>query len=281
MTPAIDLRRTAAVGTDARLELVFACRRGQTTLVHGYAEPPFRVGRTFREGRGLHMILASSAPGIFGGDCLLQTVRVERGARVRLTSQSALQAHPAASGAPARLTATYHVEDDATLRCQWDPLIPFARARLEQRIALHVGESGRVYWSDAFMGGRAHADRVRADHGEPPGERWRFSSLAHELALRREGSLEYLERYEIVPAERPVNHPWIARDACYFGTTFVGGPTADAAAGLRLHDELAALDGVRAAADAVDRRLLVVRLTASAGVPFHEARARVARALAV
>ena len=281
MTKAIDHRRTAEVGTGARLELVFACRRGQTVLAHGYAEPPFRIGRSFCEGRGLHMILASSAPGVFGGDCLHQTVRVERGARVRLTSQSALQAHPAANGAPARLTTTYHVDDEATLQCQWDPLIPFARTRLEQRIALHVADAGRVYWSDAFMGGRAHADRVCADRGEPPGERWKFASLAHELALRRGGSLEYLERYRIVPAERPVNHPWIARDACYFGTALVGGPEVDVAAVLRLHEELAALDGVRAAADAVDRRLLVVRMTATAGVPFHEARARVARALAL
>lgn len=41
------------------------------------------------------MIMASSAPGIFGGDRFQQRIRLEPGARVRLTSQSALHVpHP-------------------------------------------------------------------------------------------------------------------------------------------------------------------------------------------
>src|SRR3981081_3974478 len=89
-----DQRTASAVGRHARLELTFAYRMGRTVLREAYAEPPFRVGRCFPEGRDLHMIVAASAPGVFGGDCLQQTIRVERGARVRLTSQSALQVHP-------------------------------------------------------------------------------------------------------------------------------------------------------------------------------------------
>jgi urease accessory protein UreH len=63
------------------------------------------------------MILAWTGPGIFGGDRLTQHVRVAGGARVRLTSQSALQAHASPDGRRARLTATYIVEDSAQLRC--------------------------------------------------------------------------------------------------------------------------------------------------------------------
>jgi hypothetical protein len=47
----------------------------------------------------------------------------------------------------------------------------------------------------------------------------------------------------------------------------------------RLHGELGALGGVRAAVDGLGHRLLLVRLMALSGPRFHEARARVGRAL--
>jgi urease accessory protein len=252
------------VGRHARLELVFARVRGITVLADAYAEPPFRVGRSFREGNGLHMILASSAPGIFGGDSLRQSIRIESGASVRLTSQSALQAHPAGDTTTGHLTSVYHVEDDAELRCHWDPVIPFAGARLRQRIDIHLAERGQLYWSDAYLNGR-----------QARGERWMFAELAHELRILRGGSLEYLERYRLVPDDRPpLARRWMAGAASYFGTTLASGPTVCAEIAQRLHSELTDFDGVDAAADALDKELLVVRLMAKDGVPFHEARAR-------
>ena len=62
-------------GGSARLELMFDVRNGRTVLAHGYAEPPLRIGRCFDEGRGVHLILASSAPGVFGGDRMQHVVR--------------------------------------------------------------------------------------------------------------------------------------------------------------------------------------------------------------
>jgi len=262
VTPGGDRRDAADVGRHARLELVFGCRAGRTMLIDAYAEPPLRVGRWFAEGAGLHMIMATSAPGIFAGDSFRQSIRVERGARVRLTSQSALQVHPNA-GPAARMVSTYHVQDDAELRCQWDPVIPFAGARLDQRVEIRLDERGSLYWSDAFMNGR-----------QARGERWMFLALAHELKVWRAGLLEYLERYRIVPKERRPSGRWGGGEACYFGTVVASGIDVRPDAVERLHADLAAIGGVRAAADALDRRLLLVRLMAEAGVPFHEARAR-------
>jgi len=85
-----DERPLSLVGRHARLDLAFLSRNGRTVVAEAYAEPPFRVGRWFAEGEGLHMILASSAPGAFGHDRLQQIVRIGCGARVRLTSQSAM-----------------------------------------------------------------------------------------------------------------------------------------------------------------------------------------------
>jgi urease accessory protein len=180
----------SVVGRHARLELVFDYRGGRTVLAQAYAEPPFRVGGWFAEGDGLHMILTSSAPGVFGHDHLRQIVRVKRGARVRLTSQAATQVHPSLDGATAQLRSSYHVEAGAYLHCDWHPLIPFKEARIDQRIDVNIAGGGYLYWSDALMSGRQARD-----------ERWQFASLAHEIVVSRDGALEYLERYRICPNE--------------------------------------------------------------------------------
>ena len=256
-----DERSPSAVGRHARLDLTFLYRDGRTVLAQAYAEPPFRVGRWFSEGDGVHMIITSSAPGAFGRDHLRQIVRVGCGARVRLTSQSALQVHPSPDGATAHLQSSYHVDDGAHLHCHWHPLIPFADARIDQRIDVNIAGSGFLYWSDALMSGR-HAR----------GERWQFASLAHEIAVSRDGSLEYLERYRIQPNELAVSRPWAAGDASYLGTTLMTGRPIEPQVAERLHVELGRLPGVRAAAERLDDRVVLVRLLSGSGAAFHEAR---------
>ena len=70
-------------------------------------------------------------------------------------SQSALQAHPSPGGRLATLQTSIEVEDEAELRCEWDPVIPFPAARFSQRIAINLAGSAVLYWSDALMAGRA------------------------------------------------------------------------------------------------------------------------------
>ena len=275
LTDRSDGREASGIGRRARLELRFVRRNGRTVLAEAYAEPPFRVGRCFPEGPGgpgddgVHMIMASSAPGVFGGDALEQVVHVEEGATVRLTSQSATQVHGSAVHGPqafssadvATIRSRYFVAEGAALTCLWDPLIPFPASHLDQRCEIRVEDGGRLVWSDAFMAGR-----------EARGERWQFGSLAHELGVWRGGVLAYLERYAVTPAERSASRPWVASDACYFGTTIVSRDGLDADMAERLHTVLAQLPGVRAAADLLDTGFLLARLMGSAGVAFHAAR---------
>jgi urease accessory protein len=268
VTATADGRALCDVGRHARLELTFAVRAGRTVLANAYAEPPFRIGRCLPDGDGVHLIVASSAPGVFGGDTLQQTISVERGARVRLTSQSAMQVHAAPDGSPTTLASTYRVASGGHLHCQWDPLIPFPQASLDQRIQIDLARDATLFWSDAFMAGR-----------EARGERWRFSHLSHELRLSFAGALMYLERYTIDPDTATPTGRWVADDACYFGTVLVAGSDVDRGAVARLHNELAAMAGIRAAADRIDDHLMLVRLTASSGVAFHAARAFAGSAL--
>jgi len=255
-----DERAPSAVGRHGRLDLAFVYRNGRTVLAEAYAEPPFRVGRWFVEGEGLHMILTSSAPGAFGHDCLRTTIRVGCRARVRLTSQSALQVHPSPDGATAHLQSRYFVDDGAHLHCHWHPMIPFADARIDQRIDVKIAGGGYLYWSDALMSGR-----------QARGERWRFASLAHEIAVCRDGSLEYLERYRIRPGDA-VFRTWAAGDAAYLGTTLITGRPIVPGVAEQLHVELGRLAGVRAAVDRLDDRVLLVRLLSVFGPAFHAAR---------
>lgn len=266
----VDRRAAAHVGREARLELVFGCRDGRTFLKHAYAEPPFRAGRCLEERGGAQFIMASSAPGIFGGDSLTQRIVVERGARVRLTSQSALQVHRSPVGDTAQLTSTYRVEDDAELRCEWDPLIPFAGSRLDQRIEIELAGRAVLVWSDAFMNGR-----------EGSGERWAFAGLSYDLKVARDTCLEYVERYRLTPGDRQVDRTWMAGDACYFGTVLASGKLVEASSVVTLHEDLSRFESMRAAADRLDTRLLLVRLMATTGTGFHDARALVARSSAV
>lgn len=262
MTAPIDARVARDIGRLARADHAFS-RQGASSIVrHTYAEPPFRTVRGFPDGRGVHAILTSSAPGIFGGDEWDQTIAIDRGARVRLTSQSALQVHPSPAAVPARLRCRYRVDEGAALFCAWDPAIPFPGADFEQHISIDLAADARLVWSDAVMSGRV-----------AKGERWQYARLAHELRVTRGPSLVYLERYRICPDEDAPGRPWVAGDANYFGTVVAVGVRAESAAVETLHRELNASPEVRAAADLLDEGMLLVRLTAVSGPAFHHARA--------
>jgi len=258
-----DDRGAHVIGRCARLELAFERRGGRTVLAHAYAEPPFRVGRTFDVDGAAYAILVCAGAGVFGGDELAQSIHVGPGARVVLTTQAALQVHPAsrARQSPACVHQRFTVDDDGELHGQWDPVIPFAGARFEQIVDIRLGERSRMYWSDALMAGRVTR-----------GEQWRFDRLAHELSLTIAGRRAYLERYTLAPADRAVDRAWTTRGAAYFSTAIVRDPRTSAETVEALHRRLAALDGVAAAVDLVEPSLAVARLMAAGGVPFAHAR---------
>jgi urease accessory protein len=253
------------VGT---LDLVFERRCGRTVLAHAHATAPLRVGPTFAIDDAAYLILVCTGPGIFGGDTLRQSVHVRSGARVVLVSQSSLQVHPSPADAPATIEHRYGVESGGELHCHWDPVIPFAGARLDQQFAIEADRDARLYWSDAIMSGRASR-----------GEAWQFRELAHRLDLRVNGTLAYLERYRVAPAERRVTRPWIAGGAHYLATTLVqhDGITRDHVESLQR--TLSGDESVTAGVDLLDDRLLASRFAGSSGVAFSAAR-RAARAFA-
>lgn len=268
MTASTDVRATHEVGRKARLELVFGCKNGRTVLTHGYAEPPLRVGRCLEVPGGLHLIIASSAPGIFGGDEFETTILVEAGAVVQLTSQSALQVHPSTSGVPARIASRYEVASGADLRCTWEPLIPFAGSSVVQRFEVDVADGGRLSWGDGLMSGR---------HGR--GESWQFACVDHELRVVRAGVLAFLERYRITPQDDDARSRWTVGDAGDIGTLVRAGHGDTLAVAEGIHRSLAELESVRGSADVLDGDLLLARIVAEDGIAFRRARRAIDSAL--
>ena len=252
------------IGRTARLELVFEARRGRTAIARAYAEPPFRIGRSFDVDGAAYVILVCSGPGVFAGDALDLAIRVRPGARVILASQSALQVHPSAASTPALIRHRYFVEEDGELQAHWDPVIPFAAARLDQRFELQIDEPSRLYWSDALMSGRV--DRA---------ETWSFACVTHELRLRVGTNLKYLERYTLQAHERSLVHPWVVGGMHYMATalTYHDGVTPETAELLQGEIETRGDIRVRAGVDLLESRLVIGRLLASCGAPFASARA--------
>jgi urease accessory protein UreH len=264
ITQLLDLRSASVVGRRARLELVFEARAGRTAIARAYAEPPFRIGRSFDVDGAAYVILVCSGPGVFAGDALDLSIRVRPGARVILASQSALQVHPSAASTPALIRHRYVVEEDGELQAHWDPVIPFAGARLDQRFELQADESSRLYWSDALMSGRVDRD-----------ETWWFACVAHELRLRVGTNLKYLERYTLRPRERSMMHPWVGGGMHYMATalTHHDAVTPETAELLQREIETGGDIRVRAGVDLLDARLVIGRLLASCGAPFASVRA--------
>lgn len=258
-----DDRPLSAVGRDARLELRFERRGERTVVAHAYAEPPYRIGRSFAVGDAAHLILVTSGPGVFAGDALHQTVHVGPGARVVLTSQSALQVHPPArrETPPASVRHEYRVDEGAELHCHWDPVIPFAGASLAQDFRLDICESSRLYWSDALMSGRVTR-----------GEVWRFSDLAYQFRLEVDGKLTLLERYRAAPRDRGITREWMTGGAHYAATAIVHDARATVDRVETLHRHLQEIQGTRAGVDLVEPRLMLARLLAAEGAPFTRAR---------
>jgi urease accessory protein UreH len=272
----MDSAGTVAGTVSGRLQLTFERRGKRTVLAHSYAEPPFRVGPAIDVDGAAYLILVCAGPGVFGGDELRQSIHVARGARVVLTSQSALQVHPAPGSdldllvdGPREnrdltpiITQDFRVDEDGELIADWDPIIPFAGARLDQCISIALAPGARMLWSDALMSGRAGR-----------GESWRFASVAHELAVRIDGVLAYLERYRLGSA-REATRRWMAGRADYAGTVLVAHPDATAATATSLGTALHSMsvEGTSAAVDCVQDGLLLARLLSTSGPRFAAAR---------
>src|SRR5262249_52915201 len=176
----------ADVGRHGRLDLTFALQNGRTVLRHAYCEIPFKITRVLNCRPSVaHLILMQCTAGLFGGDDVECSIRVEHGARVMLTQQSATKIHPS-EGPPAVQKHNVFVESGAELQLDLEPIIPFAGSSLRQTTRIDLEPGARfVFWEGLMAGRIGH------------GERWRFRELVSETHVRSNDRSVYLDRFRL------------------------------------------------------------------------------------
>lgn len=244
----------ANVGRHGRMELTFALQDGHTILRNAYCEVPFKVTRLLN----LHapvasLILMHSTAGLFGGDELECSIRVEKGARVRITQQSATKIHPSQDRVAIQRTQVF-VEPDAELQLHLEPIIPFADSILRQETQLNIEPGGRLSYWEGFMTGRVGR-----------GESWQFRELASETTLRCGDRLVYLDRFRLFP-HGPRQSTWTMGSADYTGLGLLVGADARSVAS-ELHHDLP-----EAGIDALNDNVAVARIVSLNGPDFHRCR---------
>jgi urease accessory protein len=250
----------AEVGRRGRLDLVFSLQNGRTVLRHSYCEVPFKITRLLNSrGSAAHLMLMQCTAGIFGGDDLECSIRVESGAAVRITQQSATKIHPS-EGRLAKQKIHIMVESGAELQFLLEPVIPFAESSLKQTTRIDVQTGGRLMFWEAFMAGRVGR-----------GERWRFTELASETCLYSDKTLLYLDRFQLRGG--CASSRWAMGECAYMGTGLYAGPHAQRVASV-LHQRMPGAGVDNPAAD-----LAVVRAVLASGPEFHRCREMVTDSL--
>jgi urease accessory protein UreH len=240
----------AEVGRRARMDLVFAEQDFRTVLRYAYCEVPFKITRVLGwRHPAAHLILMHSTAGLFGGDELECSIRVERGARVLLTQQSAMKVHPS-DGRPAIQRNRLIVERSGELQLYLEPVIPFADSILRQTTQINVEAGGTLAFWEGFMAGRVGR-----------GERWQFQELASETHLSLDGRQVYLDRFRLPTGlERS---SWTMGDGNYWGTGLYVGEQASSFAAM-LHEKVP-----EAGVDTPSSEIAVMRIVSASGPDFR------------
>lgn len=242
------------VGRRGRLDLTFALQRGETVLRDSYCETPFKITHVLNSRRPLaHLILMQCTAGLFGGDEVDCSIRLQPGARALLTQQSATKVHPS-EGRPAIQRTHVIVERGAELHFYLEPLIPFANSVLRQTTRIDVEHGSRLVFWEAFMTGRVGR-----------GESWQFQELASEIELRVENRLIYLDRFRLLPNGLEQS-AWAMSGCSYVGTgLYVGEDARGFADGL--HRAMP-----EAGVDSLSDKAALTRVASVTGPDFYRCR---------
>jgi urease accessory protein len=228
------------------MDLVFALQDDRTILRDAYCEIPFKVTRVLNSHRPVaHLILMHCTAGLFGGDDIQCSIRLEPGARVMITQQSATKIHRSL-GPPAIQRTNIFVDSDAVLQLCLEPIIPFAGSVLRQTTQIDVQAGGRLVFWESFMAGRIGS-----------GECWQFRELSSETELRLNNRLVYIDRFRLPNGLE--GSPHVMGISGYVGTgLYVGSQTSTITTGLQ---EAIPEAGI----DAITSNVAAVRVVTDAG----------------
>lgn len=143
-----------------------------SVVTRAVARSPLQLLVPRNHGHAVWAFLSSHGGGLVDGDDVELRVEVDAGAAAMLTTQASTKVYRSPRGCRQRVTAT--VGDAGLLAVLPDPVACFAGARLDQHVAIDLGDGASVVLVDAVTAGRvAH------------GERWAFERYRSVLSVSR------------------------------------------------------------------------------------------------
>lgn len=206
-----------APGWEAELSLAFEVRQQRTVLAHSLHRGPLRVQRPFypeRDGT-CHLYVLHPPGGVAGGDILRIAARLERGARVLITTPGAGKLYRS-KGQQAHLCQELSIAAGACL--EWFPqeTIVFDAARAATEIHVQLAEDAVYAGWEIVCLGRPHSH-----------EPFREGRLQTELTIHRGGHLRYMERGLYEGGDAVLSESWGLGGAPVFGLFVVADERAD------------------------------------------------------
>jgi urease accessory protein len=176
---------------------------------------PIHISKPFHDEGALVVNVVNPTAGLFAGDEIRCSVRVERGARLVVTSPSANRAHQMREG-EARVEQKFSVAHDAWLEVFTAPLIPQAGSRFRQSTRIDVESGGSLVFFEVVFPGRVAS-----------GESLAFEWLRWSTDLFVSGDLVARENYRQSPASLAALQRRFANP--YYASCFVAGEKIDPA----------------------------------------------------
>ena len=200
-------------GIAGHLELVCDVdARGLTRLRRQSFRAPVHLSKPYHDADALVLNVVNPTAGFLDGDRLRCKVRVERGARLLLTTPSASRVHTMRGGR-AEVSQRFCVEDGGSLEVWPELLIPQRGARYRQRTGIDLDAGAELVFFETLAPGRVAMGEVFA-----------FEELRWATDVRVQGRLIARERYRLAPGEGSLDALRRRFPTAYYASAFVAAP---------------------------------------------------------
>lgn len=180
----------------AEIELEFGARPTSFRCLR--QEPPWKVVRGFSLPSGASLVhLNNISGGVFGGDCLKLSVKLQAGSEAQITTTGATRVYrPRAGTADAILQARFVLGRDSLLDYLPDALIPYREARVSQQSEFSLADDAALFYWETLAPGRTAA-----------GELFAYQRLKIASVIEAGGRPVLEDRMLLEPARWPMRTP--------------------------------------------------------------------------
>lgn len=217
------------------LELVCGLdARGMSQLLRQSFRAPMHLSKPHLDGDTLVVNVVNPTAGLFEGDEVGCTVRVENGARLLLTSPSATRAHCMKGSGEARLAQHFSVEKNGWLEVWPELFIPQAGTRYSQKTRVELEEGSGFLFFETLAPGRVASGEVFEfqyldwetdifyDAVPVVREKFQISPASLQAIKRQYPTGYYASVFLFHPAVTPESSCWKMIEALHDTTSWVG-----------------------------------------------------------